>query len=145
MCPFGAISIKIDGEKKLQLVDEKALPKLEFELVDLKEEGRKAKSYFEGEIEIYTENCPGGCSTCFLVCPTGAITIPKPEKGWEKAQKVVIDKDKCTKCGACVHACPGEGAIELKRTEVKYSGEFTEPFWPDIVKKLLAPLKSPIK
>ena len=145
MCPFTAISLEIDGENKLQLVDEKALPVLEFEQVDLKEEGRKAKFYFEGEIELHTENCPGGCSSCYVVCPTEAISIPKPEKGWEKAAKVEIDKDKCIYCGACVHACPGEGAIELKRTKVKYSGEFTEPFWPDIVKKLKTPLKSPIK
>ncbi len=145
LCPFGALSLKIDGEKKLQLVDQKALPKLDMELVDLKEEGRKAKSYFEGEIEFHTEYCPGGCSTCYVVCPTGAITIPKAEKGWEKAQKVEVDKDKCIYCGACVHACPGEGAIELKRTKIKYKGEFTEPFWPEIVEKLKKPLKSPIK
>lgn len=145
MCPFGAIALRIDGEKKLQVVEEKALPKLEFELVDLVWEGRKAKKYFEGEITAHSENCPGGCSSCELVCPTGAITIPVAEKGWEKAHKVEIDKDKCMFCGACVHVCPGEGAIELKRTNVKYSGEFTEPFWPNIVNKLLTPLKSPVK
>ncbi|MHA1380330.1 MAG: 4Fe-4S binding protein [Candidatus Helarchaeota archaeon] len=145
MCPFGAISLTIDGEKILQLVEEKALPKLEIKLVDMVQEGRKAKSYLEGEIEFHEDFCPGGCGTCEIVCPTGAITYKWPKEGWEKTRKIEVDKDKCMNCGACVHACPGEGAIELKRTKVNYSGEFTDPFWPNIVKKLTAPLKSPIK
>ncbi len=144
MCPFGAISVEIDGQPNDQLVKEKAVPKLDAKFVDL-EKGGKAKSYFEGEIIITNENCPGGCNSCTLVCPTGAISIPKVEHGWDKSPKTVVDKDKCIFCGACVNSCPGEGAIELKRTKVKYSGEHTEPLWPEVVKKLTTPLKSPQK
>ena len=61
MCPFGALKLQIDGEKKLQIAEEKAVPKLEFKIVDLVKKGRKAKSYFEGEIEFHSDLCPGGC------------------------------------------------------------------------------------
>lgn len=144
MCPFGAISVEIDGKPNDQLQKEKAVPKLDAKFVDILS-GGKAKSYFEGDITIINEKCPGGCNSCTIVCPTGAISIPKVENPWDKSPKTVVDKDKCIFCGACVNSCPGEGAIELKRTKVKCSGEHTEPLWPEIVEKLTKTLISPQK
>ena len=144
MCPYGALHLLINDERKLQLVDEKALPTILYEEVESPKLDFKARKYCEGEVKVYEEKCPGGCSTCALVCPMEAITIPKAEKGWEKPPKTVIDKDKCILCGTCVAACPTQDAIEIQRTSVKYEGEFTEPFWPDIVKKLCTLIKSGI-
>ena len=94
------------------------------------------KQYAYGEISIIDEECAGGCQTCADVCPSGAITIPeKAEKGWEKTPNVVVDPDKCIFCGACDNACP-TGAVKLEITELKHSGDFNEPFWPDMVKRL---------
>jgi 4Fe-4S ferredoxin len=70
------------------------------------------------------------------VCPSGAITIPKKaDKGWEQTPNVEVDPDKCVFCGACDNACP-TGAVKLNLTEVKSSGNFNEPFWPDIIARL---------
>ncbi|MFX1298512.1 MAG: 4Fe-4S binding protein [Promethearchaeota archaeon] len=144
MCPYEALYLLVNDERKLQLVDEKAIPTIIYEEKDLPKHDFKARKYCEGELTIHPEKCVGGCSTCALVCPTEAITIPKAEKGWEKAPKVTIDKDKCIYCGTCVAACPTEDAIEIQRTKVNYEGEFTEPFWPNIVKKLTTLIKSGI-
>ena len=144
MCPYGALSLLVNDERKLQLVDEKAIPTLLYEEVEAPKLDFKARKYCEGEVVVHPEKCVGGCSTCALVCPTESITIPKAEKGWEKPPKTMVDKDKCVLCGTCIAACPTEDAIEMHRTAVKYEGEFTEPFWPNIVKKLTKPLKSGI-
>ncbi len=142
LCPYGALYLLIDGERKIQLINEKALPNLIIEEIDSPKLDFKVKKYCEGEVKVTPENCVGGCSTCALVCPQEAITIPKAEKGWEKTPKVSVDKDKCILCGACVAACPTHDAIEMQRTEIKYEGEFTEPFWPNIVKKLTTKIVS---
>lgn len=135
MCPFQAVELKINGERKLLLVDGKAVPELKYEEITCERTGNKARKFFKGKIAIHTNRCPGGCSTCAEICPTKAITIPKSSKPWEKAEKVSIDDSKCIFCGACVNACPGEGALELTREEVAWSGEHTD-FWEDTVKKL---------
>ncbi|MHA1266146.1 MAG: 4Fe-4S binding protein [Candidatus Helarchaeota archaeon] len=144
MCPYGALYLMVNGERKIQLVDEHALPTLKIEEVDSPKLDFKVKKYFEGEIEIHPEKCVGGCSTCALVCPMDAISIPKGEKGWEIPPKTSVDKDKCVFCGTCIAACPTEGAIRMKRTKVNYEGEYTEPFWPNIINKLTKTLVSGI-
>ena len=141
-CPFFAISLKINDNKieidELQIVKEKAIPKLEFELKDCEKIDRQAKQYVEGKISVKIEECAGGCSTCIDVCPTGAFTLPIKQEdapGWEKSQKVQLDDSKCIFCGVCDNACP-TGAIKLEITNVKFSGDYNDPFWPDIVERL---------
>ncbi|MHA1129802.1 MAG: 4Fe-4S binding protein [Candidatus Helarchaeota archaeon] len=142
LCPYNALYLLINGEHKIHLVDEHALPTVKYEEVESEKLDFLARKYFEGEVLVHPEKCVGGCSTCSIVCPMDAITIPKAESGWEKAPKTAVDMEKCILCGACVAACPTIGAIELRRTEVKAEGEYTEPFWPNIVKKLTKPLVS---
>jgi len=143
MCPFGALTLKKNGEevplKELTLIKEKSVPKIEFEAKKIESRDgtkRTVKSYTDGEISIVDEECAGGCDSCAVVCPTGAITVPeKPKEGWETVPNVVVDEDKCIFCGACDNACP-TGAIKLKITDVNYSGDFNEIFWEPLIERL---------
>ncbi|MFX0188149.1 MAG: 4Fe-4S binding protein [Candidatus Hodarchaeota archaeon] len=140
MCPFDAITLKINGNvvslEDLTLVKEQALPKLEYKVKTL-ESGRIVKQYMDGEINIADNECTGGCQTCAEICPSGAITVPSnlDRKGWEKIPNVIVDQEKCVFCGACDNACP-IGALKLEITEVKYSGEYLDPFWSNIIERL---------
>lgn len=49
------------------------------------------------KFEVNEEKCKM-CGLCFKACPTGAVI-------WEKKQKAVIDRAKCTRCRSCVTAC----------------------------------------
>lgn len=40
------------------------------------------------------------CGACTAVCPTGALSVKRPE------MEVVFDRDKCSACELCVPACP---------------------------------------
>jgi Pyruvate/2-oxoacid:ferredoxin oxidoreductase delta subunit len=40
------------------------------------------------------------CCSCEKKCPEHAIAVP------DGKNLAVIDRDKCTKCGTCVTACP---------------------------------------
>ncbi|MEM4446127.1 MAG: 4Fe-4S binding protein [Nitrososphaerota archaeon] len=143
MCPFEALELRINGEPRLILVEEGALPPLKYdEFVTLKG-NRTAKKYAEGELIVHWELCPAGCSTCADICPNEAIKIPKPEKPWEKGPRVQVEQEKCLLCGACVYACPAPGALELKRTKIKYDekAEYTS-LWNRIVEKLTTKIVS---
>ncbi len=151
VCPFNAIYLLINDERQNQLVKEHALPCLNPQEKESRKLDFKPKKYFEGELYIYPDKCVGGCSTCALVCPMDAITIPTGKKGWNKVPKVIGETGQCKYCpkaygcllcGACVAACPAPGAIELHRTAIDFEGQFTTPFWPKIVKKLTKPLVS---
>ena len=143
MCPFSALTLKKDGEvielDDIQIVKENVVPKLEFEAKKITGyDGieRVAKQYTDGEISIVDEECPGGCQTCYEVCPSGAISVPeKSDKGWETVPNVVVDPEKCISCGSCDNGCP-TGAVKLKITDVKTSGEFSELFWEPLLERL---------
>lgn len=143
MCPFGALTLKKDGEiinlEDITIVKEKVVPKLDFETKKIKSNDgieRVVKQYTVGKIHVVDKECAGGCQTCADVCPSGVITIPpKAEKGWETTPNVVVDEEKCIGCGACDNVCP-TGAIKLEISEVKYSGDFSELFWPLLLERL---------
>ncbi len=143
MCPFSALTLKIDGKvvelENIQIVKEHVVPKLEFEVKKITSFNgieRVVKQYTEAKISIVDEECPGGCQTCYEVCPSGAISVPeKSNKGWETVSNVVVDLDKCIACGACDNGCP-TGAVKLEITDVKTSGDFSEMFWVPLLERL---------
>ncbi len=137
LCPFGSIELTIDGEHKLIIQEKEAFPKIEKIEVICEGTGNKAYKFFEGEIRIHPENCPGGCSTCVQICPVGALYIPK-KQSWEKSVKIEVDKEKCILCGACLNSCPAKDVIEIIRENINFSGEHTE-IWKEIIEKLKKP------
>ncbi len=50
------------------------------------------------------------CGACTAVCPTGALSIKRPEMSVEFKQK------KCSVCGLCVTACPPR-AMQVRTAE----------------------------
>lgn len=47
------------------------------------------------------------CGACTAVCPTGALSVHRPD------MFVVFDKEKCSGCEWCVSACPAH-AMEVR-------------------------------
>ena len=58
------------------------------------------------EIKRNTRKCTH-CGACTAVCPTGALSVQRPE------MKVVFDQKKCSVCELCVPACPPR-AMEIR-------------------------------
>lgn len=53
------------------------------------------------------------CGACTAVCPTGALSIQRPE------MLVVFDESKCSVCELCVTACPPR-AIEVRPSDMAF-------------------------
>ncbi|MBL7165853.1 MAG: 4Fe-4S binding protein [Dehalococcoidales bacterium] len=51
-----------------------------------------------------SDDCPG-CGLCVKTCPQGAITLV------EKKKPVILDREKCIKCGACYDVCRLDSVI----------------------------------
>lgn len=52
-----------------------------------------------GHVEIDIDACIH-CGICMRKCPTGAITVSRPEKTW------TIERLECVQCRSCVDNCP---------------------------------------
>lgn len=52
-----------------------------------------------GHVEIDIDACIY-CGMCQRKCPTGAITVSRPEKTW------AIERLNCVQCSSCVDNCP---------------------------------------
>lgn len=71
----------------------------------LKKQGVKVQSASQ-EVKRASSKCTH-CGACTAVCPTGALSIRRPE------MKVDFDQEKCSICELCVPACPPR-AMEVR-------------------------------
>jgi len=151
-CPSEAIKVTrtVVGQKKLGNVNiiEEDCCTCRWCAINCPTEAITVNKIFEGEITFHAEKCPGGCSTCVDVCPANAIYLPTPKpakdmKGQVEAN-IAVNPDFCILCGACVHACPGEDIIYLRRDSVKIKGKETDLF-KKIKAKLFTPRTSKVK
>lgn len=51
------------------------------------------------EIPHFCAQCPD--YPCVTSCPVGALSVNK------RTSAIAVDREKCTACGACIRACPG--------------------------------------
>jgi Fe-S-cluster-containing hydrogenase component 2 len=51
------------------------------------------------DVRYHEERCVE-CSACTAICPTGALSVARPE------MHVTFNRDKCIACELCVPACP---------------------------------------
>ena len=56
------------------------------------------------DVKRHDDRCTH-CGACTAVCPTGALTIERPE------MKVVFNHEKCSLCELCVKACPPRAMV----------------------------------
>lgn len=70
----------------------------------LKDIGVEVRS-MAGSIRRDEEKCYQ-CGACAGICPTGALSVRRPEMA------IVFDENKCTACGLCVGVCPAR-AMEV--------------------------------
>ena len=101
ICPFGALELKINGEKTIPVVKFESFPQL------------------IRDIKIDAEKCPVGCTVCMDTCPLKLITVKVvdeegrpvenvdlyPEKERLKVT-VEIEKEYCPVCRLCEYKCP---------------------------------------
>jgi 4Fe-4S ferredoxin len=107
------------------------------------------KKFFEGEILFNAKKCPGGCSTCFDVCPCNAIYLPTPLpamllKRDSIEPNIAVNQDLCILCGACVNSCPSEDAITIRRTGIHIKGPETD-LYKTIAARLFMPRTSRLR
>lgn len=76
---------------------------------------RKYPERTRGKIDIEIDSCIF-CGLCSKKCPTGAITIDRPEKSW------TIERFDCIQCGYCVESCPKK-CLRMEQDYPEPSGE----------------------
>lgn len=58
------------------------------------------------DVQWFEERCIE-CTACTSVCPTGALSVSRPE------MQVCFDDEKCIACELCVPICP-YGAVQIR-------------------------------
>lgn len=136
-CPVNAITVE-DGEWKIDMNICVTCPWCEDACPH---DAISVDKMMEGEIEIDTSECPLGCAVCLDVCPVNAIYEPESEEPWERTDRIAVDERYCIYCGACVEACPVEGAIKLDRSEIK-AQDIKSLIWDESKEKLARKIES---
>jgi 4Fe-4S ferredoxin len=131
LCPFGALSLKINGEHVVPVVKSESFPQLTREItVDETKCGSECMEVEEPcplnlikvsaqnpdttsqtvTVEIDKDSCPC-CGICTTKFPEGAIRVEKIFHG-----NLTIDDDKCPEgCHDCLDVCPIPGVLYLSR------------------------------
>ncbi len=104
LCPFNALTLKIDNEERLPIIEKEGFP--QYDMV----------------ADIDDEKCTR-CTICNEVCPRDAIDRKVPvfegadatgkerQLAMQTKTTFKVDEEKCTKCGICGAICP---AITVK-------------------------------
>ncbi len=104
---FNILSASVLPRKEGIMVMELSGPRKDFKegVAYLKRSGVTVQNAAE-EVKRRTARCTH-CGACTAVCPTGALSIQRPE------MLVAFDQKKCSICELCVPACPSR-AMEVR-------------------------------
>ena len=80
----------------------------------LKNQGIHVKNASQ-EIKRDNKKCTH-CGACTAVCPTGALSIQRPE------MIVIFDQKRCSVCELCIPACPPR-AMKIRPTDDMFFGD----------------------
>jgi 4Fe-4S ferredoxin len=142
LCPMNAISIEIDGQEKVPVIEKEVFPNI-FKRIDIEvskcnpvcklvcQEKCPVKALQvivkreepEGEkiiaVNIDRKLCIY-CKQCEVACPLGAVHVIKPMKG-----SVELNINLCPQgCQACVDICPSKAIIINHEGKPKIDQEF---------------------
>jgi Fe-S-cluster-containing hydrogenase component 2 len=106
ICPGYTLELFINGEKKLNLVENGSLPEFEEEVRTL-ENGKKVRKVVEGNITIISSEKDKKIIDAFCdECSVGALS--------RKDSEINIDKDLCILCFKCSEAAKNYKNIDVK-------------------------------
>jgi len=106
ICPGYTLELLINGEKKINLVENGSLPEFEEEVRTL-ENGQEFRKVVEGSITITsTEKDDKVIDTFCDECPVGALSREDSE--------IIVDKDLCFLCFKCEDAAKNYDNIDVK-------------------------------
>ena len=121
---------KLDIKDRLVALDENSIENIDKDInykqikIKLNELKKDSINFLEKALESYEKketqniNCIGenrctGCSACYNICPTKAISMEINSEGFLYPR---IDEKKCVNCGKCKISCP---VINKKKIEIK--------------------------
>jgi len=131
ICPGYALELLINGEKKLNLVENGSLPEFEEEVRTL-ESGQKVRKVVEGSITITNNEKNNKIMDSFVEeCSVKALS--------RKNKEIVVDKDKCILCFKCSEASKNYNNIKVKVYRDRFRKIKGEPssIWNGIMLRVL--------
>lgn len=131
ICPGYALELFINGEKKLNLVDNGSLPQFEEEVRTL-DSGQKVRKVVEGSINITCNEKNNKTIDSFAEeCSVGALS--------RKNKEIIVDKDKCILCFKCSEASKKYNNIKVMVYRDRFKNIKGEPssVWNGIMLRVL--------
>ena len=131
ICPGYTLELYINGEKKLNLVENGSLPEFEEEVRTL-ENGQKVRKVVEGSITITCDEKSTKVLDAF--CDECAVSAMERQE-----KEIVVDRDKCILCFKCTEAAKNYDNISVEVHRDRFKNIKGEPssIWNGIMLRVL--------
>ncbi|MFX1452544.1 MAG: 4Fe-4S dicluster domain-containing protein, partial [Promethearchaeota archaeon] len=131
ICPGYTLELFINGEKKLNLVENGSLPEFEEEVRTL-ENGQKVRKVVEGSITINSTEKDMKVLDSF--CDECAVSAME-----RKEKEIIVDRDKCILCFKCTEAAENYDKISVEVHRDRFKNIKGEPssIWNGIMLRVL--------
>ncbi|MFW9828681.1 MAG: 4Fe-4S dicluster domain-containing protein [Candidatus Thorarchaeota archaeon] len=131
ICPGYTLELFINGEKKLNLVENGSLPEFEEEVRTL-ENGQKVRKVVEGSITINSTEKDTKVLDSF--CDECAVSAME-----RKNKEIIVDRDKCILCFKCTEAAENYDKISVEVHRDRFKNIKGEPssIWNGIMLRVL--------